>query len=226
MCAGATRTLAIMAKRPAPGHTKTRLIPRLGPDGAAEFYECLLLDTIDRAERAASVFDLTPVVALDTPESAGYFRAIAPDMVQVRQRGADLGARLDTVLSGCLDLGVEAAFAIGSDSPDVPEANLAEAFAVLDRVDVDVVLGPATDGGYYLIGWKRRWPAMVTEVTMSTPQVLTDTLKIADRLGARVALAPEWHDIDEPADLDRLANTIDERLAPRTAAFLAAGSHR
>lgn len=213
--------VAVMAKRPAPRHTKTRLIPRLGAAGAAEFYEHLLLDTLDRVSALSDTADCAGYIAVDEPSSASYFTEVAPALGQVTQVGANLGERLDSVLQSCLANGHNGAFAIGSDSPDIPAAHFTEALTELSRPDIDVVLGPAVDGGYYLIGWKRPWPQIVTEVQMSTPTVLADTLGVASRLNCRVALIESWRDIDEPADLDSARGAVDPELAPRTAAFLA-----
>lgn len=211
------RAVIVMAKRPAPGKTKTRLTPALSPEQAADFYACLLHDTLNLIEARE---DCIPVIAIDTPAASEYFSRIAPGVDQVVQQGAALGDRLDSVMAECLHLGHPAVFAISSDSPDLPTSHLDDAFASLDRDDVDVVLGPTEDGGYYLIGWKQRWSRLVTEVTMSTPQVLEDTLAIASELGAQVHLAPSWYDIDTPDDLRRLRNATGARQL-RSVGYLA-----
>ena len=217
--AAVERAVIIMCKRPAPGATKTRLMPALTAQQAADFYECLLSDTLRGVQARA---DCTAVLALDAPESADYFAIFAPEVATVLQEGPTLGHRLDAVLTECLKHGHASVFAISSDSPDLPATHLDEAFRALETDDVDIVLGPTEDGGYYLIGWKQRWEPVVTEVTMSTPHVLTDTLAIAQSLGARVHLAPEWYDIDTPDDLDRLRKTPHPWQAPRSLAFLTA----
>ncbi len=195
------RALIVMAQRPEPGVTKTRLVPRLSPEEAARFYECLLLDTLDLAR---SVPGVVPFVAV-TPIGAGdYFRDVAPDFAQVLQSGATLGPRLDSVLSHCLEDGYDQVSAIGSDVPTLPLAHVVEAFDLLDDEAVDVVLGPSEDGGYHLIGWKHSYPRLVREVQMSTARVLHDTLALAESDGIRVALLPSWYDVDEPADLQRV----------------------
>lgn len=211
------RAVVVMAKKPVPGSTKTRLTPTLSPADAAALYECFLLDTI---AHICARRDCEALVAIDEPESASYFRSVAPDVPQILQTGETLAPRLDGVLRQGLDLGHRAVFAIGSDSPDLPADYLTESFTLLDQQGTDVVLGPTADGGYYLIGWKQPWPRLVTDVEMSTPNVLRDTLAIADQLGIRVALGPNWHDVDEPDDIVRLRQTIAAANSPRTAAFL------
>lgn len=214
-----SRAVIVMAKRPAAGVTKTRLSPALSPRQAADLYERFLLDTMAAlGERN----DCTPVIAIDSPASAPYFSSIAPGVLQVEQVGATLGDRLDEVMSAVLDQGFDHVLALGSDSPDLPPAHLDAAFAALDRTETDLVLGPSDDGGYYLIGWKHRWAKVVTEVTMSTPQVFADTLEIAAGLGLTVAVAPPWYDVDTPDDLDRLRASIGDRLDSHTASFLTA----
>ena len=116
-----------------------------------------------------------------------------------------MGQRLDRVLSTALEAGHSAAFAISSDSPDVPDSHITQAFELLDVADVDIVLGPSEDGGYWTIGWKKRWTDMVVGVEMSRPDVLSNSVRIAEELGARVSLASEWYDVDEIADVERLA---------------------
>jgi rSAM/selenodomain-associated transferase 1 len=209
-----------MAKRPAPGQTKTRLCPPLSPERAAALYACFLDDVIARvAEAAELVSGLVPGIAF-TPAAAGaYFAALAPGFDLAPQIGATLGERLDGVLSGATARGYDQVAAVNSDSPSLPVAYLMAAFAALDDPAVAVVLGPCDDGGYYLIGWKRPHPPLVRAVTMSAPDTLAQTLAVAGRAGLRVALLPPWYDVDSPADLARLA--ADPGLGDHTRAFLA-----
>ncbi len=218
---GDQRAVVLMAKRPAAGATKTRLVPALSPQQAADLYECFLLDTLDTIAQRT---DCTLVIAVEAAASAPYFAAVAPGVMQVEQRGETLGERLDAVMCAGLDAGFTHVFALGSDSPDLPSGHLDAAFAALDRSGTDVVLGPSDDGGYYLIGWKQRWRRVVIDVTMSTSQVLADTLVIARELDAAVELAPTWYDVDEPRDLDRLRHSLAEVSGTRTATFLSAQS--
>jgi len=204
-----------MAKQPRAGHTKTRLVPPLTMEQAASLYEAMLLDIVDRLVARG---DCDIAIAIDSAESAAWFDAAAPGIQHVVQRGVALGDRLDAVLMQCLDLGCDAAVAISSDSPDLPSAHVDAALALLVDDATDIVLGPTEDGGYYLIGWKQRWAPVVTEVTMSTPEVLADTLAIAEGLGARVALAPTWYDVDDADDLARLRSGLDAAVLPRLAA--------
>src|SRR5262245_24753069 len=213
------RVLLVVAKQPAAGQTKTRLCPPLSAASAAALYECFLQDTLDVMRQVPGVE--RSIVYLPS-DAAGYFHTLAPDMALTPQRGADLGERLDHLLSDALAGGAAQAVVMDSDSPTLPAAYVAEAFARLDGPD-DVVLGPCHDGGYYLIGLKRPQPRLLREVQMSTPFVVRDTLALADTLGLRVALLPSWYDVDTAAELERLRRELaapGEQTAHRTRAFL------
>jgi len=197
------KALVVMAKRPFPGQTKTRLVPPFTFEEAAALYESFLNDTLELARVAA---DVTPFVAYAPVdrETVAYFHNLAPDFELVAQTGPTLGERLNSVLKSCLDNGFDQVAAMNSDSPTLPLTHLDEAFNRLDDQDTDVVLGPCDDGGYYLIGWKRTRPRLVLEVQMSTDQVLADTLAIAGQEKLIVSLLPPWFDVDDLADLRRI----------------------
>jgi len=140
-------------------------------------------------------------------EAQGYFRRLAPEMELRPQRGASLGQRLDYLLRealGEVSPGEVSprAVVIDSDSPTLPAAYISEAFERL--AEVEVVLGPTDDGGYYLMGVKQPQPLLLRQVQMSTPHVLSDTLRLAKASGLSVALLPAWYDVDTLADLYRL----------------------
>ena len=212
-----SRALIVMAKQPQAGSTKTRLTPDFTPERAAEFYSAMLADIVDLL---GSRTDAEVMIAAATAASVAWFEDTFPGVPIVVQHGATLGERLDSVLGQMLDAGYDAAFAISSDSPDLPEHYLTEAFDLLDRPDVDVVLGPSQDGGYWTIGWKQRWTDMVVNVEMSRSDVLSNSVRIAEESGASVALAGEWYDVDEIADVARLAVGIDAERLPRMAEVL------
>ncbi|NTU81829.1 MAG: glycosyltransferase [Chloroflexales bacterium] len=210
--------LLVVAKQPAAGQTKTRLCPPLDGEAAAALYACFLRDTV---EVMRQVPDVRREIVYLPAAAAGYFHALAPDMALSPQRGADLGERLDQLLTAALAGGAHKAVVMNSDSPTLPAAYIAQAFALLDAHDV--VLGPSDDGGYYLIGLREPRPRLLRDVPMSTPTVLRDTLAIAADLGLRTALLPTWYDIDTIADLDRLRAELREApaaVAAHTRAFL------
>lgn len=194
--------LAIMAKAPRAGAVKTRLCPPLRPPEAAELARCFLLDAVDRV---AAVAGVRPVLAYAPVEARSEFESVAPGFALLAQQGEDLGARQTRLVSEILDLGHEAALMIGTDSPTLPAECVDEAVALVMARDVDLVLGPTDDGGYYLIGLRRPCPALFQGMPWSTSAVLARTLERAQRLGLRVACLPAWFDVDTKADLERLA---------------------
>jgi rSAM/selenodomain-associated transferase 1 len=215
----AANRLLVIAKRPAAGQTKTRLSPLLTAEQAAALYECFLGDTLDLARRVPGIDHAIVYLPVD---AEAYFMALAPDFGLLVQEGADLGERLDNALTRCLRQGYERVAIMNSDGPTLPAAYLERAFAAL-RDGADVTLGPTADGGYYLIGLKRPAPRLLREVRMSTPTVLRDTLALAAEEGLRVELLPAWYDVDEAADLVRLARELTDappEVAPRTRSFL------
>lgn len=215
------QALIIMAKRPFPGRTKTRLSPPFSAEEAADLYEHFLCDAIELVRRLP---DVIPFIAYAPGEGAvEYFRQLVPDFELIPQLGSTLGERLDYVLSACLEAGYQQVAAMNSDGPTLPVAYLAQAFEHLADAATDVVLGPCEDGGYYLIGWKRPFPRLVRNVQMSTPHVLQDTLAIAAVDKLQVALLPCWYDVDNATDLARVQADLqrDSRIAPYTRRFLA-----
>ncbi|HMQ33554.1 MAG TPA: TIGR04282 family arsenosugar biosynthesis glycosyltransferase [Chloroflexaceae bacterium] len=202
------RALIVVAKAPAPGRTKTRLCPPLDAETAAALAACFLRDTLGLVRGVPGV---RRTVAYLPEDAEGYFRALAPDMDLAPQRGADLGERLANLLGDALARGAGQAVVMASDSPSLPPAYLAAAFAALAG-PADLVLGPCDDGGYYLLGLKRAEPRLLREVPLSTPTVARDTLALAEGLGLRAALLPTWYDVDTAGELARLAGEL--RAAP------------
>lgn len=211
--------LLVMAKRPFPGQTKTRLSPPLSPKAAAHLYERFLHDVVSKV---AALPNVSPYIAYAPRDAEAYFETLAPRFGRIAQRGTTLGERLDHVLAACRARGHRCVVAMNSDSPNLPKPYLVEAFETLRDAAVDVVLGPCDDGGYYLIGWKRPYPPLVRNVQMSTTTVLHDTLAIAERLDLNVVLLPAWYDVDSAAELTRLRDDLrrDPASAIQAAAFL------
>ncbi|MBI3241201.1 MAG: TIGR04282 family arsenosugar biosynthesis glycosyltransferase [Chloroflexi bacterium] len=212
--------LIVVAKRPRPGQTKTRLAPPLSSEEAAQLYEGFLLDTLDLMR---SVKEAQPILAYLPGDADDYFHCLAPDFELLLQRGHDLGERLDNTLTHYLTGRFERAVIMDSDSPTLPAEFLRQAFTALDAADV--VLGPCEDGGYYLIGLKRPAPRLLREVKMSTPNVARDTLALAAEDGLAVSQLPTWYDVDTAAELERLCielAALPSHRARHTRAFLSA----
>jgi rSAM/selenodomain-associated transferase 1 len=211
--------LIVVAKEPVPGFTKTRLCPPFTPEEAAEFYRCLLRDTL---ALMAGVKTADQVIAYTPARARSYFEEIAPNGFRlVPQQGADLGQRLANALRHHLGLSYKRVVIMNSDGPTLPLSCLEEAFTGLDGADV--TLGPGHDGGYYLIGMKQWYPELFQGISWSTESVIPQTLTICSRLGLTVHQLPEWYDVDLEADLDRLRQDLaeDPALAPHTRGFLA-----
>lgn len=197
--------LLTVAKRPAPGQTKTRLTPPLSPTQATRLYECFLQDTLDLMRQ---VPDVQRAIAYLPESEEAYFEELAPDFELMLQDGPDLGARLDNALSHYLHRGYDHVVIMDSDSPTLPATYLVAAFETLAG-ETDIVIGPCVDGGYYLIGLKRPAPRLLREVRMSTPQVTADTIALATEEGLRVHLLPAWYDVDDAGTLARLASELN-----------------
>jgi rSAM/selenodomain-associated transferase 1 len=210
--------LIIVAKRPEPGSTKTRLSPPFTPEAAAEFYDCLMRDTLALAAQVPGV-DLTLAY---TPLSAvDYFQNLVPNGFRLTpQQGAHLGERLANALAFHFKQGYQRAVIMNSDGPTLPLAHLRAAFAQLDHADV--TLGMGHDGGYYLIGLKQMVPELFENIAWSTEKVIPQTIDICRRLKLTVHCLPEWYDVDVEADLQRLRLDLarNPAAAPLTAGFL------
>ncbi len=199
-----SNALIVVAKRPTPGKTKTRLSPPLTPELASALYESFLFDTLDQMRQVA---DSHHVIAyLDERD---YFKRVAPDFELIPQEGHDLGERLDHAITSYLSRGYQRVIIMDSDSPTLPLDYLSQAFNVLSD-GADVVLGPCDDGGYYLIGIKKPTPRLLREVHMSTPMVATETMALAKEEGLHLVALPTWYDIDDVASLSRLIQEIED----------------
>lgn len=121
------------------------------------------------------------------------------DMICHQQSGGDLGARMSAAFQTSFDLGIDKVAIIGTDCPKLKAEIIAKAFDEL--IDQDLVLGPAKDGGYYLIGLRRRIPELFDGIKWGTSEVFAETLMIAKNLGLNIAVLPTLADIDRPQDL-------------------------
>src|SRR5262245_45432087 len=165
------RVLGLFAKQPLPGQVKTRLAAGSSPEWAAAAANAFLLDLL---ERLAGV-DARRVLVFAPPEAAAYFAGVAGGTFEaVPQAGGDLGHRLTVFFAEQLRAGAGRVVVLGTDSPTVPLEYVERAFCELERADV--VLGPATDGGYYLVGCGRRLPPIFDGVAWGTARVLVDTV--------------------------------------------------
>jgi rSAM/selenodomain-associated transferase 2/rSAM/selenodomain-associated transferase 1 len=207
----------VMARAPwAPGKTR---IPARDEQAHTALREALLFDTLDAA---GSVRRLDRLVACEPSDAVPRLQdALGGEWDVIGQRGASLGERMSHAFEDAFGLGYESVVMIGSDLPDLPARLVPEAFRALERHRDAVVLGPATDGGYYLVGVNRPQPALFDEIEWSTGRVLEQTLEVARRAGLRVTLLERWSDVDSEEDLRQLATRASAAgAAPRTRAWM------
>ena len=204
--------LAVIAKEPVAGLAKTRLVPALGEAGAARAATAMLTDTLAavRATGADPWLCFTPV------EARERLGRLAPGFGLLAQRSGDLGNRLAACLAALLVTGADRVTIVGADTPHVPVTSYQRAFALLD--EADVVLGPALDGGYYLVAAKAARPELFVGIPMGTEVVLTETLARATAAGLVVALLPPLRDLDMVEDLAAALDAGELAGAPATLA--------
>jgi rSAM/selenodomain-associated transferase 1 len=213
----AARRLLLFTKPAREGRVKTRLIGDLTPTQATALHAAFLDDLLDRLREGSFELRLAWALHPDEPVPAGPLPGI-------RQEGSDLGERLYRALRGAArEAGV--VMALGSDHPTLPLEMVHRAFETVER-GADVVLGPAEDGGYYLIALRSGAvaPRLFEGIAWSTDQVLAATLARCRELGLAVELLPEASDVDTPEDLRRLAARMTgngDLGCPRTHTLLA-----
>ena len=183
--------MIVFARYPRPGACKTRLIPALGPEGAANLHRHLT----ERTVRVLGESGLPVTVAFTGEEASRFADWLGPDVVLVEQVDGGLTERL----LACLNPAPVIYF--GADTPDLAPHHVEAAIAALERHDV--VIGPAEDGGYYLIGMRRALPELLTDMPWSTDQVLPETLARLDRSGITPVMLEMLADCDRPEDLAR-----------------------
>ncbi len=214
--------LVVMARYPQAGTAKTRLARTIGDEEAVRLYRAFLTDLARRF--AGQLCDLhwayTPA-GVDYP---AFVATLAPSLAQYMrcfpQQGADLGARLLYAFRWTYERKYRRTIVIGSDSPHISRETVLRARKALD--EADIVLGPAHDGGYYLIAMHRPYDVF-QGIPMSTSMVMQMTIELAQRQGLKVGTLESMFDVDELPDLLRLAELLqeDSSLAPVTAAYLA-----
>jgi uncharacterized protein len=211
------RALIIMAKAARTGHVKTRLAARLSAEAVVDLYRCMIEDTLDLARSVAT--DALAIVcpASDVADLASWLPAIEI----VGQQGEGLAAGLASAFRIFIDRGYQSVVALDGDSPQLPPETLDKAFQLLDGAHV--VVGPTTDGGYYLVGSRTVQAELFETQRMGTGTALDSLMASAQGLGLRVALTETAYDVDEAEDLARLARELRlfPHRAPRTAAWLA-----
>jgi uncharacterized protein len=198
--AASATALIVMAKAPRPGLAKTRLIPALGPDGAARLAARLLDHAVEQAVQAR--FGTVHVFAAPDAGDPAFAELAQRHRVALHDQGeGDLGQRMQRAFATVLRSRT-AALMIGTDAPALTAERLREADAAL--AGHDAVFVPAHDGGYALIGLQRSAAWLFEAMPWSTAAVMATTRQRAHAAGWRIAELAPVHDIDEPADLAHL----------------------
>ncbi len=203
--------IAFMAKASAPGRAKTRLVPPLSFEQAADLNTAFLQDVAenlvaaDEQARAAQSAAIVGYAAFGPPDSTDFFRRILPASIGLIEAWLpNFGDCLFHTIGEILGRGHNSAVVLNSDSPTLPTALLVETAAVLARPGDRAVLGPSTDGGYYLLGLKRAHARMFEDIAWSTERVAEATLARAREIGLHMHQLPVWYDVDDVDALNRL----------------------
>ena len=194
-------------KQPRPGAAKTRLIPALGAEGAAELYRLLAEEEIRRTAARAGEYERLFFYAPPEASLADWL----PGEDLLPQEGEDLGRRMSAAFDEAFRRGARRVAIVGTDAPFVSRDTVLEAFRSLD--DHDLVLGPAHDGGYYLLALDQPRPALFQGIAWSTPAVLAATVDRAGTLGLTVRLLEPLRDIDTLDDVRAERPRLEPLLA-------------
>jgi rSAM/selenodomain-associated transferase 1 len=204
-----TCAIAVMAKASIPGRCKTRLVPPLTPEEAAGLNTAFLRDIADNLMSASVHANIAPVMAFAPAGSASFFRETLPAEIGLLETVAPtFGECLRHAAVSLLEAGHDAVCLLNADSPTLPTAYLTAAATALAAPGDRIVLGPSTDGGYYLIGLKRAHRRLFEDIDWSTDRVSAQTLARAWELGIPVHHLPSWYDVDDLAALSMLMGEL------------------
>lgn len=193
--------MSIMVKPPESGLVKTRLARALGDDLAVQLAAAFLRDTLAMVQQLSWAM---PVLSTTDPQ-APFFADLRPLPVLYSQGEGDLGQRLARTLAHGLAT-APMAMVLAADSPGLPVAYLEQAYQTL--LTHDAVLGPAMDGGFYLLGLRRLEPGLLADLPWSSPLTGQATGQRLVSRGYRVGWLEPWFDVDDPADLQRLEQEL------------------
>ncbi len=225
--------IAVIAKAPRPGHVKTRLRAILTPEEAADLGAAFLQDTLANLQRAGQHVPVAGFVAYAPAGAETRFDGLLPAgtaLVLADGTNGDapgvqgFGRVLLDATRTLLAQGWGAVCVLGADSPTLPTAHLVSAARLLLQNQADAVLGPADDGGYWLLGLTRPHPEPFANIAWSTETVAQETRAAIRAAGLRLAELPPWYDVDDPPALAQLVQDCaqPDTPAPRTAALVAA----
>lgn len=191
--------LIVFTRYPEAGKTKTRLIPVLGKEGAAKLHRQLTEGTISQAKQLKNTRQLFVEVYFTGGSQELMEAWLGNDIFYQNQVTGNLGLKMAAAFEMSFNAGIEKVVLIGTDCPGLNADLIAKAFNELDGQDL--VLGPALDGGYYLIGLRRFVPEIFMGINWGTAEVLAQSVAIAQNLNLAIAYLPPLADIDRPEDL-------------------------
>lgn len=197
--------LIIFTRYPEPGETKTRLIPALGPEGAAILQRQMTEYTLAQARALQSLCPLFVEVCFAGGDRHLMKSWLGTDLSYEYQSQGNLGARITKAFEAAFKVNMDRVVTIGTDCPGLDVQLLAKAFQALHQHDL--VLGPAIDGGYYLIGLRRLIPELFEEIDWGTSGVFQQTVDVAESLDLSIACLIPLADVDRPEDLAILASS-------------------
>jgi rSAM/selenodomain-associated transferase 1 len=210
-----------MAKAPRPGEVKTRLVPPLMPESAAELHKRCILDTLEKVSRLKGVH---LALAYAPADAEAEFQKLFPgSFLRFPQEGSGLGQRMLNCFRAAFAEGFSCAALYGTDIPHAQGEELRRGLDLLETNAADLVLGPTQDGGYYFIGARTAEPELFQGIEWSTPSVYETTLTRAASLGLRTTEIAKERDLDTPEDLTTLRAHLTrspDSLAPRTKRFI------
>jgi len=190
--------IIIMAKDPFKSKVKTRLAKSIGEAGARGVYARLLYDTLNKILSPLSN-DFRIILSLSTKSSEKYFTEAYPEFFIEIQCPGDIGVRMQQAFKSAFDKGAEKAVLIGTDVPRIDWSTINQAFEKVN--DRSIVIGPTTDGGYYLVGMTSPGVNIFNNVSWSSLEVMRQTIKNIEAQGYKSVLLPKLMDIDNDQDL-------------------------
>jgi rSAM/selenodomain-associated transferase 1 len=206
-----------MVKAPRSGEVKTRLVPPLCAEEASQLSACFVKDSLANLLTVAESAPVDCYVAYSPPGSEALFRDFLPPQVRMLPpRSVGLADSLPDAIEDLIAAGYEGACLVNADSPTLPTSLLIDAVTSLSAPGDRVVLGPATDGGYYLIGLKLPHRHLFRDIAWSTDRVYRQTAERAVSSGLELVTLPAWYDVDEAASLGwLLRELLDGRRPPQ-----------
>lgn len=191
--------LIIFTRYPEPGKTKTRLFPALGPERAAILQQRMTEHTLAQVQLLQSTLPVSVEVRFTGGNRRRMRSWLGPKLTYQAQGKGDLGQRMARAFQAAFRAGMQRVVIVGIDCPELDGVILGKAFQELQQHDL--VLGPATDGGYYLIGLRRLVPQLFQDIAWSTDRVWEQTIAIARQQKLSVGSLPPLDDVDRPEDL-------------------------